>query len=97
MKVYIDPKYVEPENRFGKSFPLEAELTEELIDECGLREGLEKFGRKLAEQMQSGEFRDSKAVVIGVEIREISFSMLLEHPAPKHRYADLKVNSYGKN
>lgn len=92
MKVYIDPKYVEIMNRFGQSFPLDAELTDDLIDECGLREGLEKFGRKLAEQMREGEFRDSKAVIIGVEVREISFSLLLEHPEKKHPYDGLKLN-----
>ncbi len=52
-------------NRFAIP-QLEGELTDAVIDDCGLRKGLEQFGKQLIEQMSGQE-------IVGIDFKNISF------------------------
>ncbi len=59
----------EPEYPEAITFPIvEADLTPEVIENCGLQKGLERFGKRLAKQMK----------VNGVRIHNIGVTFIKE-------------------
>jgi hypothetical protein len=55
------------------AFPMvEAELTDDVIDECGLRRGLTKLGKRLIAQLEKSHG------TVGVDIKRIGFVMQLK-------------------
>ena len=73
MKILLE---AEPDGTFGRSFPLEAELSELTITELRLHAALERFGRQLAAQYRPGKTVPSGRRIIGVELHSINFSLV---------------------
>lgn len=81
LRALIDP--ANPPTRNAGSSPLVAELDEELLASFPeFRLWLERFGVMLAQQMATRYTRPVMGAVVGVELRSIEFSLVLD-PAKK--------------
>ena len=85
MEVFLKGKKRKKGGAGAFSFPpTQAELTDDVIEDCGMRRALTRFGKELARQMVKRgvvcQTREKK--VLGVTLISINFNLLLE-PTPK--------------